>query len=122
MLNQICITGNLGDDPEIFYASQSGEPVANFSIAFSCGKDKDGSKKTGWIRCVCFKRVAEICERHLHKGARIAIVGSLSENSWTNDEGKNFKNHQIIVNTIEFIKTDGRGFADGQNHNDGTPF
>ena len=121
MLNQICITGNLGDDPEIFYASQSGEPVANFSIAFYSGKDKNG-KKTGWIKCVCFKRLAEICERHLHKGARIAIVGNLDENKWTTDDNQTRKNHQIIVNTIEFIKTDGRGFADGQNHNDGTPF
>ena len=28
---------------------------------------------------------------------------------------------QLIANSMEFIKTDGRGFEDGQD-NDGTPF
>lgn len=114
-LNQICITGNLGDDPTIHYSGNSGEPVANFDLAFYCGKDKNGNTRTGWIRCVCFKKTAEITERHLHKGARIAIVGNLDENVWTNDDNQKRKNHQVIVHAVEFIKTDGRGFEDGQN-------
>ena len=65
MLNQIVLTGNLGDDPVIHYSGNTGEPVANFDLAFYCGKDKDGTKRTGWIRCVCFKKTAEITETHL---------------------------------------------------------
>ena len=111
MINQICIIGNLGDDPVVHYSGNTGEPVANFDLAFYCGKDK-----TGWIRCVCFKKTAEIAETHLHKGARIAVVGNLDENVWTNDDNQKRKNHQIIVNSIEFVKTDGRGFDNGENN------
>ena len=110
MLNQIVLTGNLGEDPKVNYSGKTGEPVANFDLAFSCGTNKDGSKKIGWIRCVCFKKTAEITEQFLHKGVRIAIVGSLDENNWIADDKKKRKNHQVIVNSIEFIKTDGRGF------------
>ena len=114
MLNQVILTGNLGEDPKVNYSGKTGEPVANFDLAFYCGKDKDGNKKTGWIRCVCFKKCAENCEKFLHKGARIAIAGNLDENVWTNDDNQTRKNHQVIVHTIEFIKTDGRGFENNE--------
>ena len=114
MLNQIVLTGNLGDDPVIHYSGNTGECVASFDLAFYCGTNKDGSKKTGWIRCVCFKKTAEITETHLHKGALIAIAGNLDENTWATDDKKKRKNHQIIVNSIEFIKTDGRGFSESK--------
>jgi single stranded DNA-binding protein len=65
MLNQTVLTGNLGADPEVFYSSE-GNPVANFNLAFRSSK-----KKTGWIKVVCFGRLAEVSEKYLHKGARI---------------------------------------------------
>ncbi|MFC1591388.1 single-stranded DNA-binding protein [Thermodesulfobacteriota bacterium] len=120
MLNQIVLTGNLGDDPTVHYSGNTGEAVANFNLAFHSGRDKDGNNRTGWIRCVCFKRLAEITEQYLHKGARVAIVGNLDENKWTNDEGETRKTMQVICHNIEFIKTDGRGFENGKG--DGTPF
>jgi len=71
---------------------------------------------------VSFRKLAEITERHLHKGARIAIVGTLDQNRWESDEGVTKTNFQLICNTLEFIKTDGRGFNDDEINNEGTPF
>jgi len=101
MLNSCILTGNLGADPEIFYSSD-GDPVATFNLAFRSSK-----KKTGWIKITCFQKLAEITERHLHKGARIAVVGILDQNKWETDEGVTRTSIQLIANTIEFIKTDG---------------
>jgi single-strand DNA-binding protein len=115
MLNQTVLTGNLGADPEVFYSSE-GNPVATFNIAFRSGKDK-----TGWIKVVAFKKLAEIVEKYLHKGARIGIIATLDQQKWETDEGVQRSSFQLIANSIEFIKTDGRGFEDGQD-NDGTPF
>lgn len=115
MLNSCILTGNLGADPEIFYTSE-GEPVASFNLAF-----KGSKKNTGWIKVTCFHRLAEIAERYLHKGARIGISGILDQSRWESDEGVQRSSFQIIANTLEFIKTDGRGFEEGQD-NDGTPF
>jgi single-strand DNA-binding protein len=33
MLNQCIVTGNLGDDPKVFY-SPEGNPVTSFNLAF----------------------------------------------------------------------------------------
>ncbi len=114
MLNQTVLTGNLGADPEVFYSSE-GNPVASFNLAF-----KSSKKKTGWIKCVAFNKLAEVTEKYLHKGARIGIIGTLDQQKWETDEGVARNSYQLITNSLEFIKTDGRGFE--ENQNDDVPF
>ncbi|MGD0282346.1 MAG: single-stranded DNA-binding protein [Dissulfurispiraceae bacterium] len=108
MLNQIVLVGNLGADPEVFY-SGDGDPVSSFSLAFHSGK-----QKTGWIKVVCFKKLAEVVDKYLHKGARIGLIGTLDHHKWEADDGSQRSSFQVIANNIDFIKTDGRGF-EGQN-------
>jgi single-strand DNA-binding protein len=72
MLNSVVLAGKFGGDPEIHFNSE-GEPVASFDLAFRAGK-----KKTGWIKVGCFNRLSEICEKHLHQGAKIAVSGLLN--------------------------------------------
>jgi single-strand DNA-binding protein len=112
MLNSCILTGNLGADPEMFYSSE-GQPVATFNLAFRSSK-----KKTGWIKITCFQKLAEIAERYLHKGARIAIIGTLDQQKWETDEGVQRSSFQLIANSIEFIKTNGKGFEEGQPDDD----
>ena len=115
MLNNCLLTGNLGADPEVFYSSE-GSPVASFNLAFRSTK-----KKTGWIRVVCFGRLAEVTEKYLHKGARIAVIGTLDQQKWETDEGVTRSSYQLIANSLEFIRTDGRGFEEDKD-NDEIPF
>ena len=116
MLNQTVWTGNIGQDPETFFTSE-GDPIAKFSLAF-----KSSKKKTGWIKVVCFGRLAEITEKHLHQGARVGVIGNLNENKWETDEGVKRSSFEINCHSLEFIKTDGRGFEDNDGQDDGTPF
>jgi len=106
MLNTTILTGNLGKDPETFF-SGDGDPVSKFSLAFKFGKDK-----TGWINVVCFSKQSELAQKYLHKGARIAIVGTLTQSKWEADDGSQKTSFELIVNSMEFIKTDGRGFEE----------
>ncbi len=115
MLNNCILTGNLGADVEVFYSSE-GEPIATFNLAF-----KSSKKKTGWIKVTCFRKLAEVAEKYLHKGARIGIVGMLDQQKWESDEGVQRSSFQLIANSIEFIKTNGKGFDEGQDKDD-TPF
>jgi len=116
MLNQCVLTGNLGADPEVFYSSE-GNPVASFNLAFQSSK-----KKTCWIKVVAFQKLADICGQYLHKGARIAVIGTLDQNKWQGEDGQNRSTFQVIANSLEFIKTDGRGFKEGAQSEDEVPF
>jgi single-strand DNA-binding protein len=116
MLNSVVLAGNLGGDPEVHFNSE-GEPIASFNLAFRASK-----QKTGWIKVTCFNRLSEIVEKHLHKGAKIAVSGVLDHSQWETNEGAKRSAIQMIANNIEFIRTDGRGFSEGENHEDGQPF
>jgi single-strand DNA-binding protein len=113
VLNHIVLSGNLGNDPEIFYNSE-GQPVANFSLAFRASK-----KRTGWIRVTCFNKTAGIVEQYLKKGDRIAVSGPLDFHQWETNEGAKRREIQLLGNSIEFIKVKG---AEGGNGDDDTPF
>jgi single-strand DNA-binding protein len=81
MLNQTVLTGNLGNDVSVFFKSE-GNPVAILNLAFNLSK-----KKTGWIKVVCFNRLAEIAEQYLKKGDRIGVIGTLDQQRWQNEKG-----------------------------------
>ena len=114
-MNQVILTGNLGEDPKEFY-TPDGVSISSFPLAFRSGKDK-----TSWIKSVCYNKLAELSQKCLHKGARVAVNGVLDQQKWNDEHGNPKSGYRMIVNQIEFIKTDGRGFKEGENK-DNTPF
>jgi len=111
IMNIVILTGHLGADPES-KLTQDGMLIVNFSLAFKSTKEK-----TGWIKTTCFNKTAELAEKYLHKGAKIAVTGMLDQDKWTTESGENKTLIKLIANSIEFIKTDGRGFESNNNAN-----
>jgi single-strand DNA-binding protein len=111
VMNIAILTGHLGADPESKF-SQDEMLIVNFSLAFKSTKDK-----TDWLKIVCFNKTAELAEKYLHKGAKIAVTGMLDQDKWTTDKGETKTLIKLIANSIEFIKTDGRGFESNNNGN-----
>jgi single-strand DNA-binding protein len=107
-MNTVVLTGNLGQDPESFTLLMMGTHIVNFSLAFRSTK----VEKTNWIKVAAFKKVAESAVKYLHKGARVSIMGILDMDEWENDNGEKRTMIKLIARSIEFIKTDGRGFED----------
>lgn len=120
MLNQTVIIGWIGEDPKEYF-SPEGNQIVSFDLAFNSTK-----KKTCWIKIVFFQKLAELASKYLHKGARIAVAGVLDASKWTDKDGNNHTTFQILGNSLEFVKTDGRGFKEGETApeaiNDEPPF
>jgi single-strand DNA-binding protein len=114
-MNQVFLTGNLGADPEIKFSS-AGDPIATFNLAFRLSKER-----TGWIKIAAFGKTAEVAETYLHKGAKILLSATIDHNKWETEDGQQKSTIQLIANRIEFIKTDGRGFENGSNHDSEDP-
>lgn len=103
-LNQCNFIGRVGRDPEIKY-TQDGTAIANFSIA--CGeswKSKSGDKqeKTEWIRCVAWRKLAEIIGEYVKKGDQIYISGKQTTRSWEKD-GITRYTTEIVVNNMQML-------------------
>lgn len=112
MLNHCVLTGNLGADPEIHYSNE-GDPISSFDLAFRFGRNN-----TGWIKVTCFNRVAEAAEKYLHKGASIGVSGTLTQDTWETQSKEKRTCLKLIAQSLEFIKTDGRGFENGEPNSD----
>lgn len=114
-MNTCVLIGNLGADPEGFFTDE-GTQIASFSMAFKTIKNK--KDLTNWIRVVCFGKQAEAAEKYLHKGAKVAVNGRLEQNKWVDDNNQTKSTYRIVANQVSFLKTDGRGFENGQNTDD----
>ena len=88
--NQVTLTGNLTDDPELRF-TPNGVAVANFRLAvdqrvWEADGWKDG--EASYFRVNVWRDQAEHASRSLHKGARCVVVRRLKSRSWETPEGQ----------------------------------
>jgi single-strand DNA-binding protein len=105
MLNKVMLIGYVGADSEMKFTA-AGIPVANFSLAVKeVYKNGDGEKKTNtlWIRCVAWRRWAEIVGEHVSKGKFLYVEGRLQLRSYEGREGQKRNVTEVVVTTLRFL-------------------
>lgn len=106
-LNEVNLIGRVGGDPEVKY-TQSGKPVANFSVATDeSWKDSNGEKheQTEWHRIVVWQKLAEIAGEYVHKGDLIYLKGRLVTRKWTDQNGGERQSTEIVTREIIFLQS-----------------
>lgn len=105
-VNRVTIIGNLGQDPEQRFLP-NGDAVTNISIATSeSWNDKQtgqAQERTEWHRIVAFKKLAEIMAKHLNKGSKVYIEGSLRTRKWQAQDGSDRYSTEIIASQMQFL-------------------
>ncbi|MBE0598819.1 MAG: single-stranded DNA-binding protein [Desulfuromonadales bacterium] len=104
-VNKVILVGNLGKDPELRY-TPSGAAVATFSLATSERfKDKSGQmqEKTEWHNIVCWRQLAEICGKYLHKGKQVYIEGRIQTRSYDDKEGNKRYMTEIVADQMQML-------------------
>lgn len=110
--------GRLGQNPEVKY-TQSGQAVANFSLATSENwTDKAGQKqeKTEWHRIVVWGKLAELCNQYLAKGRQAYIEGRIQTRQWQDKDGQTKYTTEILAQTIQFLGGQTQGQQQGQSN------
>lgn len=113
-LNKVMLIGRLGTEPELRY-TQQGVPVTTFRMAISRQwRDGEGNTRdeTEWFTVVAWNRLAEICNDHLHKGARAYIEGRLQNRSWEDPQSREKRYRtEVIASDMIMLETrhGGRG-------------
>jgi single-strand DNA-binding protein len=116
-VNKVILIGNLGRDPEIRY-TQSGDPIANFSIATNeAWTDKSGQKqeRTEWHRVEVFGKTAQVARDYLTKGRSVYIEGTIRYDEWTDKDGNKRNTTKIRVSgpNSRLVMLGGRGEGSG---------
>lgn len=108
-MNKVIMIGRLTRDPEIRYGQTTGTATASYSLAVNRRFKRDGEPDADFFNCVCFGKNAEFVEKYLAKGNKIAIVGSVQNENYTNKDGQKVYATKIIVDEMEFAESKGSG-------------
>ena len=98
MVNKVILVGNLGDEPVIRYTGD-GKAIANLRVATSeSWMDKEGNKqeRTEWHRVSVFDKLAEVCQKFLHKGSKVFLEGKLQTRSWDKNGVQQYSTEVVL--------------------------
>ena len=102
-MNIVILMGRTTKEIDLRYTAQSFMPVARFTLAVDRPYKKQGEeKKTDFISCVAFGRLAENLEKYVRKGRRIVIEGRIQVDSFDRDDRSKGYSTSVIVERFHF--------------------
>lgn len=130
-MNKVYLIGNLTREPES-NTTASGIQVCRFSIAVGRRfKNAEGENEVDFFNVVAWRGLAETCGKYLHKGSKVAVIGSLQNRSFDAEDGTKKYFTEVIAEEVEFLtpKSAGEGMAPEADNStlkpiedDGLPF
>jgi single-strand DNA-binding protein len=103
-VNKVILIGNVGKDPEI-KVLDNGVRVANFPLATTETYKKDGNRfeQTEWHNIVLWRRLAEVSEKIVRKGALIYIEGKLRSRTWEDKDKTKRYSVEVVADTLTVL-------------------
>ena len=106
-MNKVQLIGNLGKDPEKIPTKTGTTMVKLYLATTDRGyTKKDGTKvddRTDWHNITVFGKLAEICDKYLHKGSKIYIEGSLHYQQVKQEDGSVKTYTSIDADNLEML-------------------
>lgn len=108
-MNQVNLIGRLTRDPEIRYSQgENSTAIARFTLAVDRRFKRQGDEQTAdFINCVAFGKTAEVIEKYVTQGTKIAATGEWRTGSYTNKDGQKVYTNDCNVFNIEFCESKG---------------
>lgn len=98
-MNKVFLIGNLTKDPEQKTSKfASGNAFAKFSLAVN--RFPDG---VDYFDCIAFDKTGENVAKYPKKGQKLAVIGSLRMDSYTDSKGVSRVKTHIICENVEFL-------------------
>lgn len=110
-MNKLFIIGNLTRDPEM-RSTSAGIPVCTFTVAVNRRKQSNaeaGQPEADFFRVTTWRQLAENCNRFLAKGRKVGVVGTLTLQTFTGNDGQNRSSLEVQADEVEFLSPRGEG-------------
>lgn len=109
-MNKLIIVGNLTRDPEL-RTTQNGKNVCTFTVAVNRRKGDEAD----FFRVSAWDQLGDNCQRYLAKGRKVAVIGSVSVNSYTTQNGEHRASLEVSASEVEFLSSKNEGQQNGEN-------
>lgn len=110
-MNKITIIGNVVHTPQA-RSTQSGVKVCSFSVAVRrrFKNPQTGEYDTDFFDVQAWRQTAELCEKYLEKGRKVAVVGAMQSRDYEKD-GVKKRVWELVADEVEFLSAKGEGNA-----------
>ena len=114
-MNKLTLIGNLTRDPEL-RTTPSGSNVCSFTVAvnrrISKNAQANGAQpEADFFRVSAWNELAEICSKYLTKGRKVYVVGPVSVQTYTANDGTVRASMEVRAEDVEFLSAR----QDGEN-------
>lgn len=104
-MNKVILIGNLTKDPEQSY-TPSNICVCRFTVAVNRSySSQNGDKQTDFLPVVCWRNQAENCAKHLKKGSKVGVSGSIQTRTYDDQSGVRRYVTEIVADEVQFLST-----------------
>ena len=113
-MNKVTLIGRSTKDTDVRY-SQGDKPmvIARINLAVDRKFKQEGQPTADFINCIAFGKTAEVIEKYVVKGTKIAVVGCIQTGSYTNKDGQKVYTTDVVIDELEFCEK-----RDSQQSND----
>ncbi len=104
-MNKLTIIGNLTRDPELRTLS-SGIPVCSFTVAVNRRRSQNaenGQPEADFFRVSAWRQLGENCARYLSKGRKVCVIGPVTVNTYTANDGTTRASLEVTADDVEFL-------------------
>lgn len=101
-MNKVILIGRMTKDPEI-RITQSGEHVANFTLAVNRTYESSDGVKADFISCVVWGKRAENTANYCNKGSQVGVSGAIRTRNYDNSNGQKVYVTEVVCDSVEFL-------------------
>lgn len=123
MINMVALMGRLTYEPEL-RKTPSDVSVLRFQVACDRSYQRAGAERQAdFIDCVAWRQTAEFISRYFHKGSMIAVEGTIQTSNYTDKNGNNRKQIEVLANNVSFCgsKSESGNVAPAGGYNEPAP-
>lgn len=111
MINMVALMGRLTYEPEL-RTTPTGVSVLRFQVACDRSYQRAGEdRKADFVDCVAWRQTAEFISRYFHKGSMIAVEGTIQTSNYTDKNGNQRKQVEVLANNVSFCGSKSEGGA-----------
>ena len=90
--------------------------IARISLAVDRKFKQEGQPTADFINCIAFGKTAEVIEKYVVKGTKIAVVGHIQTGSYTNKDGATVYTTDVVADRVEFLEWGDRPQGQSQSY------
>jgi len=109
----VTIEGRATHDP-VLKQTKTGKNVCTFSVAMNHYSKEGDEPRVSFIAVETWEKLAEYCSSNVTKGRRIMVAGTLRQERWEGQDGKNHSRIKIVGKEVRFIETVKKNDAEPQ--------